>query len=80
VSVLVMALYIDSPDVRLLYPNPTMLWGVIPVLLFWISRMVMVAHRASMHDDPIVFAWRDWGSRACGLIIAGVVAAGALWP
>lgn len=79
VSVLVMALYIDSPDVRLLYPNPTMLWGVIPVLLFWISRMVMVAHRGSMHDDPIVFAWRDWGSRACGLIIAGLVAAGALW-
>ncbi|MEN3976962.1 UbiA family prenyltransferase [Emcibacter sp. SYSU 3D8] len=79
VSVLVMVLYIDSPEVKLLYENPPLLWGVAPVLLFWISRMVMIAHRGLMHDDPIVFAWKDRISRVCGLIIVSLVISGAFY-
>ncbi|MFT4793474.1 MAG: 4-hydroxybenzoate polyprenyltransferase/phosphoserine phosphatase [Paracoccaceae bacterium] len=59
VSVLVLALYSSSPEVQGLYTSPTMLWAACPVLLYWISRMVMLAHRGRMTDDPLVFAMRD---------------------
>ncbi len=58
-SVLVLALYINSPDVYALYTRPNMLWGLCPLLLFWVSRMWMITHRGRMHDDPVVFAARD---------------------
>ena len=78
VSVLVMALYINTPTVQSLYNYPQLLWGVGPILLYWISRMVMIAHRGKMEDDPIVFAARDRVSRICGLLIAGIVISGSL--
>ncbi len=58
-SVLVLALYINSPDVYALYIRPEVLWALCPLLLFWISRMWMITHRGMMHDDPVVFAARD---------------------
>jgi 4-hydroxybenzoate polyprenyltransferase len=76
VSVLVMALWLDSPAVRRLYIETAPLWGICLVLLFWISRMVMLAHRGSMHDDPVVFAAKDWVSIGCGVLILGFAAAG----
>jgi 4-hydroxybenzoate polyprenyltransferase len=68
VSVLVMALYVSSEDVVQLYTHPKALWGVCTVLLYWISRVVMVANRGQMHDDPVVYALRDRVSRTCMLI------------
>ena len=58
-SVLVMALYLNSPAVGELYSEPRALWGVCLVIFFWISRMVMLTHRGRMHDDPLVFAMTD---------------------
>jgi 4-hydroxybenzoate polyprenyltransferase/phosphoserine phosphatase len=78
VAVLVLALYINTPAVQELYNRPSLLWGVCLVLLYWISRMAMIAHRGHMDDDPIVFAVRDRASQICGLLIAGIVAAGSL--
>lgn len=79
VSVLVLALYLTSPDVTELYAEPAMLWGICPILLYWLSRMVMVAHRGGMHDDPIVFAVKDRTSWICGGLVLGFATAGALW-
>lgn len=59
ISVLVLALYIDSSTVRQLYESPLRLYGVCPLLAFWVSRVVVLAHRGQMHDDPLVFALRD---------------------
>lgn len=59
VAVLVMMLYLNSPEVLARYPRPDLLWGACLVLLYWLARMVMVAHRGRMHDDPVVFAARD---------------------
>jgi len=78
VSVLVMTLYVDSPAVVELYAHPETLWGVCAVLLYWITRTVMVAHRGHMHDDPVVYAAKDRISQMCLLIIFGFVLAGAL--
>lgn len=75
-SVMVLALYISSPDVQQLYRSPTILWGVCPLLLYWVSRMVMVTHRGRMTDDPIVFAARDRTSLlVVGTSVAVVIAA-----
>lgn len=74
VSVLVMALYVNSADVLEHYSQPKLLWGICLVLLYWISRMVMVTHRGRMHDDPIVYAARDRISRFCLLLISALVA------
>jgi 4-hydroxybenzoate polyprenyltransferase/phosphoglycolate phosphatase-like HAD superfamily hydrolase len=77
-SVLQFALYLNSSDVLRLYHSPKFLWGISPVLLFWISRMVMRAHRGGMTDDPIIFAVRDRISHYCGVIILVLVLAAAL--
>jgi 4-hydroxybenzoate polyprenyltransferase len=58
-SVLVLALYISSDEVVALYHRPTVLWLLCPLLLFWVSRVWLLAHRGRMHDDPIVAALRD---------------------
>jgi 4-hydroxybenzoate polyprenyltransferase len=62
VSVLVLAMYINHPSVTSLYHQPHFLWLACPVLLYWISRIWLLASRGAMHDDPIVFALRDWPS------------------
>lgn len=78
VAVLVMALYVSSPGVMQLYANPEVLWGVCAVLLYWITRTVMLTHRGWMHDDPVVYAAKDRISQVCFLIILGFVLAGAI--
>ncbi len=76
VSVLVMALYVNSPHIADLYKHPAALWGVCLVLLYWISHVVLTAHRGLMHDDPLVFALRDGISRFCVLLMAAFLAGG----
>ncbi|SDX00029.1 4-hydroxybenzoate polyprenyltransferase [Ruegeria halocynthiae] len=76
-SVLVLALYLNSPGVVALYAWPVALWGICPILLYWISRVIMITHRGHMHDDPIVFAARDRVSRICFLLVAVLVIGGA---
>jgi 4-hydroxybenzoate polyprenyltransferase len=78
VSVLVMMLYVNSPAVVKLYSHPQALWGVSAVLLYWITRTVMVAHRGGMHDDPLVYAAKDRASQVCFVVILVFVLGGTL--
>jgi len=59
VSVLVLALYINGDAVFTLYRHPDRLWLNCVLLLFWISRVIMITHRGGMDDDPLVFAASD---------------------
>lgn len=59
VSILVLALYINSPNVVELYKTPNLIWLTLPVLLYWLMRMWMVTNRGDMTDDPIIFAAKD---------------------
>jgi 4-hydroxybenzoate polyprenyltransferase/phosphoserine phosphatase len=68
VSVLVLALYFDSPAAHALYHDPHLLWIVCPILAWWIGRVWLLTHRGEMHDDPVVFALRDRSSYAAALI------------
>lgn len=78
VSVLVMTLYVNSPAVVKLYAHPDALWGVCAILLYWITRTVLIAHRGHMHDDPVVYAARDRISQICLVIAVAFVIGGAL--
>lgn len=73
VAVLVLALYLNSPEVIPLYRHSMFLWFLLPVLTYWIGRTVMIANRGEIHDDPIVYAFRDPSS-----IIAGLLALAAI--
>ncbi|MBO9688681.1 MAG: UbiA family prenyltransferase [Mitsuaria chitosanitabida] len=77
-SVLVLALYLNSDAVTKLYRHPEVVWGAVPVMLFWIHWMWMQAHRGRMHDDPLVFAVKDRTSLFAGLCVAAVLVAGTV--
>lgn len=66
ISVLVLALYINDAASGTLYHSQKWLWAACPLLLFWLSRVWLLAHRGQMHDDPIIFALRDQVSRWIG--------------
>ena len=72
-SVLVLALYINSEQVIALYRSPLHLWLACPLLLFWTSRMWLLAHRGRIHDDPIVATVRDPMSYVTGALLALVL-------
>lgn len=71
-SVLVLAMYIQDGNTAKLYRHAQVIWLACPLLLYWVSRTWIIAHRGLMHDDPIVFAARDRVSLAvvmlCGIV------------
>src|SRR5262249_28647147 len=75
-AVLVLALYINSSQVKTLYGNPAPLWLICPLLLYWIGRVWFLAKRGILSEDPIVFAIRDWVSVATGCLALLLLALG----
>ena len=67
-SVLVLALYINSDQVKNLYPHSNLLWILCALLLYWISRLWFWAKRGELLEDPVVFAITDRTS----LIVAAI--------
>jgi 4-hydroxybenzoate polyprenyltransferase len=67
-SVLVLALYINSPEIHVLYRRPEVVWLLCPILLYWTSRMWMKAVRGEMHHDPLIFALTDRASWLVGAL------------
>ncbi|MBF9043786.1 UbiA family prenyltransferase [Rhodobacterales bacterium HKCCE4037] len=76
-AVLVLALYVDEPETQAKFGAPWLLWGMCPLLLFWISRLVLVADRGEMHDDPMIFAITNSTSRLV-ILFCGILALGAV--
>jgi 4-hydroxybenzoate polyprenyltransferase len=62
-AVLVLALYVSGDATEHGFSRHHLIWLVCVLLLYWISYMWLMAHRARMHDDPLVFALRDRVSR-----------------
>lgn len=76
-SVLVMILYITSPNVTSLSAHPELLWAISAVLLYWITRTIMITHRGNMTDDPIIYAFKDRTSQGCLLSIVILFTSGS---
>ncbi|MGY3473603.1 UbiA family prenyltransferase [Bradyrhizobium ottawaense] len=70
-AVTIFAFYVTSPDVQILYRHPMALWLICPILLYWIGRALMMAHRRLMDDDPVVWALRD---RPSAIAVASMIA------
>jgi hypothetical protein len=77
-SALVLALYVNSPEVLRLYRTPEVIWLLCCLLLYWVSRMWMITHRGDMHDDPIMFALSDLPSLAIGALALAIVVSATL--
>ena len=58
-SSLVYCLYITSDEVTRLYGRPDFLWLGLPILLYWLGRVWLLAYRGLVHEDPLLFAMRD---------------------
>lgn len=58
-AVLVLALYLNSPEVSTLYPNPSWLWFLCPLLLYWITRIWFKSYRGNVIDDPLLYSLGD---------------------
>ena len=74
VAVMVLALYINSPEVVLLYRHPQVLWLLCPILIYWISRLALIANRGHLDDDPVAFALKDRATWVVGALAAVVLA------
>ncbi len=59
VSVLVLALFVESSAAHQHYPHPGRLWLICPCIWFWLGRIWLETGRGAMHHDPIVFSLRD---------------------
>ena len=70
-AVTIFALYIFAgTDVA--YSRPWALWLICPLLLYWLARALVMAHRLEMNEDPVLFALKDRTSRmvlACTIIL-----------
>jgi 4-hydroxybenzoate polyprenyltransferase len=72
-SVLVLALYINSPQVQPLYPTASALWLLCPLFMYWISRIWMIADRGKINCDPVLFTLKDKVSYLVGLLVLVVI-------
>jgi 4-hydroxybenzoate polyprenyltransferase len=81
-AVVVLALYIKSGSEHMqhLYANVKYLWLICPLLLYWISRLWLLAKRGLLPEDPVVFALKDWVSLAVGAFAGLRVVAATLIP
>ena len=75
-SILVMILYFSSSEVRVLYKYPEFLWGVGLVMLYWVSKVILLGQRGEMHHDPVVYAATDQESIICAIVVLFLLCAG----
>ena len=72
-SVLTLSLYLNDPTMSQRYAHPFVLWLLCPLLLYWLVRVWLKAHRRELHDDPVVFAASDRISRMIVIVCVGLV-------
>lgn len=67
-SVLVVALYVNSDAVLTLYSRPAVLWILCPLLLYWFLRFWSLLRRGMPIEDPVRFALTDRPTQITGLL------------
>jgi 4-hydroxybenzoate polyprenyltransferase len=77
-AVVIFSLYVHSQDVLVLYSSPAFLFFLCPIVLYWLSRTWLMAHRGELKEDPVTLAIRDPVSYGVGLASALVIAASML--
>jgi 4-hydroxybenzoate polyprenyltransferase len=70
ISVLILALYINSSDVQALYTKPQLIWMLCPIVLYLVTRLWLLTRRNLVDDDPVIFVIRDRQSQLLAMIAA----------
>ena len=73
ISVLILVLYSANDQGMRLYASPMVLVGLSPVMLYWISRMWLLAARGVIESDPVFFAVKDKVSYAVAIMILTIM-------
>lgn len=71
-SILVLALYVNDEATARLYQTPEILWCAVPLLLVWLMRAWLIAHRGTMDEDPILYASQDRASLVTVALVGAV--------
>jgi 4-hydroxybenzoate polyprenyltransferase len=74
-AVVVLGLFISAPETQARYHTPDLLWLAAFGMIYWLGRLWIKTSRGEMHDDPVVYAVRDGGSRAAILAIVSLALA-----
>ncbi|MCC6916351.1 UbiA family prenyltransferase [Nitrosomonas sp.] len=74
-SVVVFELFINAPETQHLYKTPHLLWLAAIGLIYWLARLWVKTSRGEMHDDPVIYAAKDRGSRITVMCIVTVILA-----
>lgn len=73
ISVLVLAFYVNSKEILLIYSHHHFFWVLCVLVFYWISRAWLLAHRGQMHNDPLVYAIKDHVSLLVCFLCAVVI-------
>jgi 4-hydroxybenzoate polyprenyltransferase len=74
-GVVVFGLFISAPETQVRYGAPQLLWLVAVGLIYWLARLWVKTSRGEMHDDPVVYAIKDRGSRVTVFVMITVMLA-----
>ena len=55
-SIVVFSLYINGSAVSALYRHPARMWAITPLMILWISQVLLLAGRGELDEDPVLFA------------------------
>jgi 4-hydroxybenzoate polyprenyltransferase len=72
-SVVVLALFITSPEVNREYASQDILWILCLAMIFWTNRIWLAARRGDVDEDPVEFALQDRASQLTALVGIAVV-------
>lgn len=72
-SVVVLALFITSPEVNREYVSQDLLWVLCLAIIFWTNRIWIAARRGDVDEDPVEFALHDRASQLTGALCVVVV-------
>jgi hypothetical protein len=68
----VFSFYISSLSGLKLYQHPQRLWLITPLMIFWLSRVWLLASRGELDEDPVIFAVTDKLSLLIGVAVATI--------
>jgi 4-hydroxybenzoate polyprenyltransferase/phosphoserine phosphatase len=74
-AVVVFGLFINTPETQAHYATPELLWFLALGLIYWLARLWIKTSRGEMHDDPVIYAITNRGSRQTVLAMVGIMLA-----
>lgn len=79
-SVVIFGSFVSTPETTRNYACPPLLWVAGFGLIYWLARLWIKTARGEMHDDPIIFAIKDFGSQVTILVMLAATLAARFLP